>query len=121
MLTSIGSGAGHAIEDSYILGRCLQDFFRSVKDPASDPEQRRLETWTKLYQNVRLPRAHKAQITSRQAGNVYEMEGKEFTGLSFEQCLPIIKENLQHRMRWVWGADIDEQYEEKVRMLRSPD
>jgi salicylate hydroxylase len=47
------------------------------------------------------------------------MQGPEFEGLTYDDCLPIIAEKLKNRMRWVWGADIDEQYEEKARLLRS--
>ncbi len=79
--------------------------------------------WTKVYQDVRLPRAQKAQITSRQAGDVYEMQGPDFAGLTYDQCLPIVKEKLQHRMRWVWGGDIDAEYEAVVlhsRLVEGP-
>lgn len=103
-----GSGAGHAIEDGYILGRALKDYLISMSSSSPLP----LSTWTALYQKVRLPRTQKAQITSRQAGDVYELQGKEFDGLTYEQGLPIVKEKLQHRMKWVWGGDIDAEYEE---------
>lgn len=109
MLPHQGSGAGHAIEDAYILGKSLQDFFRySATD---NPDSGDLQTWMQVYQSVRLPRAQKAQITSRQAGDVYEMEGPDFRGLDFEECLPVIREKLMGRMKWVWGADVDREYE----------
>lgn len=113
MLTPLlaGSGAGHAIEDGYILGKALQDFF---KDQAAGKKDT-LSTWTHVYQNVRLPRAQKAQITSRQAGEVYEMQGEAFKGLTFEECLPVVAEKMKTRMRWVWGADIDSEYDAVVK------
>jgi salicylate hydroxylase len=59
---------------------------------------------------VRLPRAQKAQTTSRQAGDVYEMQGLDFEGLTFKECLPIVAEKLRDRMEWVWSGDIDWDY-----------
>jgi len=64
---------------------------------------------------VRLPRAQKAQITSRQAGEVYEMQGKLFEGLTYDECLPVVATKLKNRMKWVWGADIDAEYDAVVR------
>jgi salicylate hydroxylase len=110
-LPSPGSGAGHAIEDGYILGRAIKDHIFSLSTPSPLP----LSTWTGLYQKVRLPRTQRAQITSRQAGDVYELQGKEFEGLTYDQGLPIVKEKLQHRMKWVWGGDIDGEYEKAAR------
>ncbi|RFU30258.1 hypothetical protein B7463_g6095, partial [Scytalidium lignicola] len=110
MLPHQGSGAGHAIEDGYILGKALQDFFKDSEAGKTD-----LTTWTHVYQNVRLPRAQKAQITSRQAGEVYEMQGEAFKGLTFDECLPIVAEKLKTRMNWVWGADIDAEYDAVVK------
>ena len=102
-----GSGAGHAIEDGYILGRALKDYLSSLSSANPHP----LSTWTDLYQRVRLPRTQKAQITSRQAGDVYEMQGELFKGLTYDEGVPIVREKLQNRMKWVWGEDIDGQYE----------
>jgi salicylate hydroxylase len=60
-----------------------------------------------LYQATRLPRTHKAQTTSRQAGEVYEMQGPDFEGLTFEQGLQVIRDKFTDRMRWVWGHDLE--------------
>jgi salicylate hydroxylase len=60
---------------------------------------------------VRLPRTQKAQATSRQAGEVYEMQGELFKGKTYEEGLPIVREKMQSRMKWVWGGDIDAEYE----------
>jgi len=98
----------------------MKEYFNAVGNSSSLAASQHLGTWTQLYENVRLPRAHKAQITSRQAGNVYEMQEPEFQGLSYDQCLPIVADKLKHRMRWVWGADIDKEYEEQVQNLRLP-
>ncbi len=110
MLPHQGSGAGHAIEDAYILGLSLRDYFlSSLQD---------LSTWTSVYQRVRLPRAQKAQITSRQAGDVYEMAGPEFAGLTFDECCPIVKKKLEGRMKWVWSADVNADYETVAKGVR---
>ncbi len=65
-----------------------------------------------LYQATRLPRAHKAQTTSRQAGEVYEMQGPAFEGLTFEQGLQVIHDKFKDRMRWVWGHDLEADFNE---------
>lgn len=49
-------------------------------------------------------------MTSRQAGDVYEMQGPDFEGLSFEQCLPIVRDKLKDRMAWVWSGNVDADY-----------
>ena len=95
----IGSGAAHAIEDAFVLGQALKAYFESPTPG--------LETYMALYQATRLPRAHKAQITSRQAGEVYEMQGPDFEGLTFEQGLQVIHDKFRDRMRWVWGHDLE--------------
>ncbi len=65
-----------------------------------------------LYQATRLPRTHKAQLTSRQAGEVYEMQGPAFDGLTFEQGLQIIRDKFKDRMGWVWGHDLEADFNE---------
>jgi salicylate hydroxylase len=53
---------------------------------------------------------------------VYECQGADFEGLSYEECLPIIKRKLKSRMRWVWGGDIEGDYEAvagKIRRLKN--
>jgi salicylate hydroxylase len=98
----IGSGAGHSIEDANVLGFAVRDYLNQSTET--------LSTFTSLYESVRLPSAQKAQITSRQAGDVYEIQGPDFEGLSFEECLPIAAEKLKYRMTWVWSGDIDRDY-----------
>jgi salicylate hydroxylase len=72
-----------------------------------------LKQWTQLYQDVRLPRAQKAQATARQAGTVYEMQTPEMEGKPYEDCLPLVRDSLKDRMNWVWHGDIDIEYEVK--------
>ena len=85
-----------------MLGLAIRDF---LANPGAG-----LSTYTALYQAVRLPRAQKAQITSRQAGDVYEFQGPDFEGLSFEEGIPVAAEKLRDRMGWVWSGDIDKDY-----------
>ncbi|KAL7914665.1 hypothetical protein GGI35DRAFT_434955 [Trichoderma velutinum] len=99
MLPHQGSGAGHAIEDSFVMGQAVKAFF---ENPSVG-----LETYMKLYQETRLPRAQKAQLTSRQAGDVYEMQGPDFDGLHFDQRLQVIHDKFKDRMTWVWGHDLE--------------
>ena len=81
----------------------------AVRDYLNDPTNG-FSTYASLYEAVRLPRAQKAQITSRQAGDVYEMQGPDFEGLNFEDCIPIAAEKLRDRMAWVWSGDIERDY-----------
>ncbi|KAL6719527.1 hypothetical protein ACLMJK_003768 [Lecanora helva] len=107
MLPHQGAGAGQAIEDGYIFARSLHDYLQSRHTTGSTE----LGSWTQLYQDVRLPRAQKAQATSRQAGDVYEMQSEDMNGLSYDECLPLVAERLADRMKWIWSEDIDAAYE----------
>jgi salicylate hydroxylase len=80
-----------------------------VRDYLANPSAG-LSAYTALYQDTRLPRAQKAQITSRQAAEVYDMKGADFEGLSFEECLPIVKDKVSNRMAWVWNSNLEEDY-----------
>lgn len=63
-----------------------------------------------MYQDVRLPRAQKAQATARQAGQVYEMQTPEMKGKTYEDCLPLVRDSLKDRMGWIWTGDIEAEY-----------
>lgn len=99
-----GAGAGQAIEDGYVLGRAMSDYFHSTGTEG-------LRRWLELYEIVRLPRTQKAQQTAREAGDVYEMQAGDMTGQTYEECLPLVKLRLQDRMKWIWTEDIDTAYE----------
>jgi salicylate hydroxylase len=103
-----GSGAGHAIEDAFILSLALRDYFqaRSLSDANA------LSAWTQLYQDVRMPRAQRSQRASRQAGETLKMKGPDFEGLTYDQCLPVLRDKLKGRMKWVWTADIHAEYDD---------
>lgn len=64
-----------------------------------------------LYHSIRYPRSEKVQMTSRQAGDLYEMKSPDVAGRSYEDSLPIVKTKLEDRMKWIWSEDMDEVYE----------
>lgn len=105
MLTLAGAGAGQSIEDGYILGRVLQDYLQQARETDD------LEPYMHLYQQVRVPRAHRAQATARQAGDVYEMQTDDMIGKKYDDCLPIVRDQLRDRMRWMWSENLDQAYE----------
>jgi salicylate hydroxylase len=49
-------------------------------------------------------------MTSREAGDLYEMKVNGVAGLSYDAGLPVIKALLEDRMEWIWNEDIDEVY-----------
>ncbi|KAK5196282.1 hypothetical protein LTS03_003964 [Exophiala xenobiotica] len=109
-----GAGAGQAIEDGYILGRALQDYFGASPSSREDG----LEPWMALYQSVRLPRAQKVQRTSRDAVEVYQAQADIMKDLPFDQCVPEIHKRVINRMRWVWTDDIDAEYDDARKKLK---
>lgn len=38
------------------------------------------------------------------------MKGPDFEGLSFEECLPVVKEKVEDRMAWVWNSNLEADY-----------
>lgn len=96
------------MEDGYILGRTLRDYL----DARGTPREHSLAAAMQLYQSVRHPRAVKVQATSRQAGDVYELRAAELAELTYDGALPVARSMLEHRMKWIWGDDIDQAYEE---------
>ena len=109
-LLTTNLGAGQAMEDGWVLGRALSEHLSGVSNGHFDT----LESTAQLYQNVRLPRAQKTQVTSRAAGNTYEMQSEEMLDKTFEDCIPIIAEQTRERMKFVWEEDLDAAYE-KIR------
>ncbi|KAH7153658.1 hypothetical protein EDB81DRAFT_649045 [Dactylonectria macrodidyma] len=108
-----GAGAGQALEDGYVLGRALHDYFKVRKTAQPRP----IEDYLHLYQSIRYPRSERVQETSRQAGDLYEMKAEEVAGLSYEDGLPIVRDLLKDRMKWIWTEDIDQVYEKALAEL----
>ena len=45
------------------------------------------------------------------------MQAEGLRGEAYEACLPVVRERLEGRMKWVWTEEIDEVYEsERGRM-----
>lgn len=49
-------------------------------------------------------------MTSREAGDLYEMKINGVAGLSYDAGLPVVKALLQDRMKWIWNENIDGVY-----------
>ncbi|KAJ3502852.1 hypothetical protein NM208_g16639 [Fusarium decemcellulare] len=110
---ALGAGAGQALEDAYILGRALQDYFKAQKLTQPRP----MADYLHLYQSIRAPRAERVQETSRQAGDLYELRSKEVEGLNYEDSLPVVRDLLKDRMKWIWTEDIDQVYDKALAQL----
>ena len=110
MLPHLGAGAGQSLEDGWVLGRALSEYLTS----SAKAHFTSLASTAQLYQDVRLPRAQKTQVTSRAAGNTYEMQTDDMLDKTFDECCPLIAERTRERMKWVWEEDLDAAYE-KVR------
>lgn len=108
MVPHLGAGASQAMEDAWVLGRAIRDYLSSFKGPRF----RSLSTMADLYQQVRVPRAHKAQIISRAAGNTYELQTEEMIDKSFEECLPMLKKLTEERLKFVQEPELDALYED---------
>lgn len=104
------------MEDGYALALALRDYFRtSEAEHGALPQIMNkdgsiLEHYMKFYQWVRLPRAQKVQRTTREASTIYELQTAEFSGKTFDECLPIFAKIMKGRMDWIWYEDLDEAY-----------
>ncbi|ODN78458.1 salicylate 1-monooxygenase [Cryptococcus amylolentus CBS 6039] len=98
-----GSGAGMAIEDSYIMGGLLAEVFDKKDLPAA----------FQAFDVVRRPRTQKVVTTSYEAGQLYEYE---LPGV--EDDLAKIKDNLEARMAWIWSEDLPRELEIARQHLR---
>ncbi|WVQ75093.1 salicylate 1-monooxygenase [Cryptococcus sp. DSM 104548] len=100
-----GSGAGMAIEDSFVLGGLLADVYDKKDLPAA----------FQAFDLVRRPRTQKVVTTSYEAGQLYEYE---LPGVG--DNLEKIKENLESRMTWIWSEDLPQELEiAKAHLRRS--
>lgn len=97
-----GAGAGMAMEDAYVLSNLLGAVQRS-----SD-----IETAFRAYDAVRRPRTQKLVTTSRDAGELYELE-KEGVWDDVDK----LRENLGTRYKWVWEKKLEEDLAEAMGML----
>lgn len=93
-----GAGAGQATEDALFLARLL-----GSPNVSSSPSFEKLQKALELYQKYRHERAARVQITSAQAGLLYEGRGVGGEGQDFDK----VKANLDQRMKWIWDYDIE--------------
>lgn len=114
VLPHAGAGAGQAVEDGWILGRVLGEY---VGKQSLDILPT-LDACADLYQNLRLPRAQKVQATSRKSGPLYDMQLPELIDKDVEECVPIMANTLQEKMKFIWEADLDRAYEDVKEALR---
>ncbi|KAI1174489.1 hypothetical protein F4777DRAFT_599509 [Nemania sp. FL0916] len=111
MVPHQGAGAGQAVEDSYILGKCLGDFLKESRSHS-------MEEWlTHVYEAVRLPRAQQVQTTSRENGNNFHFRGDDFKDLSYEAAISVLRNKLSRRLDWIWSSELDVLYDRAVQNL----
>lgn len=93
----LGSGAGMAIEDVYILGSLLAEI-HSKKD---------IEGAFMAYDAIRRPRGTQLVKKSREQGMLYDLE---LVGNDPGQ----LRQELGKRTEWVWKYDIRQELEEEA-------
>lgn len=98
-----GSGAGMAIEDAYVMSSLLGNVTTADQ----------VEACFKAFDLVRRERTQKLVTTSREAGEMWELEYKD-VGEDFE----MFKHNVNKRMDWIWNEDLDAEITEGIEMLQ---
>ncbi|GJJ14209.1 hypothetical protein Clacol_008471 [Clathrus columnatus] len=91
MLPHMGSGAGQAIEDAYILSELLS---------LPQTTKRNLKLVLKAYDYVRRPRANKVLTRSRDVGEIYEFRGPSGDNQTG------IRKDLENMWSFVWHHDL---------------
>ena len=86
-----GAGAGMCVEDAYILSQML----------ARCHAKGDFNLAFKAYDAVRRPRSQKLVKTSKEAGQLWDLEGE---GLGDD--LEAFEKNATTRMSWIWDHDI---------------
>ena len=97
-----GSGAGMAVEDAYVLG----DLLGQAKGSAG------IERAFKAYDAVRRERTQRLVVTSREAGQLWDLELE-----GVEDDVERLKANINERMSWIWEADLEKVLEEGRRIM----
>lgn len=95
-----GSGAGMAIEDSYILGNLIAQALAGDNVDVG----KAIPAAFRVYDATRRERTQRLVEDSRETGVVYELEHAEF-GSEKEK----LKETLLTRMEWVWQHDVEKE------------
>lgn len=97
-----GAGAGMALEDAYVLSSLL-----GAVQKSSD-----IESAFRAFDAVRRPRTQKLVTTSRDAGELYELEEE-----GVEDDADKLRERLSTRYRWIWEHNLEEDLAEAMGML----
>lgn len=97
-----GAGAGMALEDAYVMSNLLGAVRRS-----SD-----IEDAFRAFDAVRRPRTQRLVTTSRECGELYELEA-EGVGDDADR----LRENLSRRFGWIWEKDSEEDLAVAMGML----
>ena len=92
-----------AIEDALVMPNLLEGL-------GSDGIPKAFE----VFDAVRRPRTQKLVSTSREAGQLYDLE---LPGV--EDNLELLAENLSSRYKWIWDFDLEAHVEEAKAMLRN--
>lgn len=99
-----GSGAGMAIEDSYVLSNLLGQ----VEDPKD------VELAFQAFDAVRRERTLKSVNTSREASHLWEFELE-----GVEDDISKVIENIDRRMQWIWDEDLEAEVEEGWKIMKA--
>lgn len=98
-----GAGAGMALEDAYVMSNLL----------GAVRESTQIESAFAAFDQVRRPRTQRLVRTSREAGELYELE-LEGVGDDGDR----LRENLAARYGWIWEADLESDLEVAMGLLR---
>ncbi|BFZ64252.1 hypothetical protein YB2330_005391 [Saitoella coloradoensis] len=104
-----GAGAGQAIEDAYVLSEMFAHRISLLHAQAdSDWSSESIITPSDLYgifsayDHVRRDRSQKVVTTSREAGMIYDFEGKGVGG-----GVEKVKDAIVRRYDWIWKVDLE--------------
>lgn len=105
-----GSGAGMAIEDSFILGHLLSEALSGETVDAG----KAIPAAFRVFDASRRERTLRLVEDSRETGKLYDLEHPEF-GTDKAK----IRETLLKRMDWVWSHDVREELADALDKLRN--
>ncbi len=97
-----GAGAGMALEDAYMLSNLL----------GSVQKVSEAEKAFKAFDAVRRHRTQKLVTESKDAGEVYDLEGD---GVGDD--LDALRQNLRTRCKWIWEKNLGEDLTEAMSMM----
>ena len=108
-----GAGAGMALEDAYVLSSLLGAVQQQWESSSSS---QRIEDAFRAFDKVRRPRTQRLVQTSREAGELYELQ-REGVWDDRER----MRQDLGTRMKWIWYEDLEKELEEAMGLLLGPE